>query len=356
MSQASGSGGRSLTDLGRGLARRLARRVAAKLPKMDSVVIENRKEPITDWRVAKAGSIISVQRNPLIGPEAKIFAMGSCFAVEIRKALSDLGFDVLPKYYGIEFDRAVMKLSGLPVRDSINHYDTFTIRQEFERAFAPQEPREEDYWRVDSKVFADAGPEVYQDPARKLVFGRDLEAAFEATRKLDACLQTAVREADVYIITLGLTEVWKNLRNGRYACQAPLKPNPDAAFERSDFASNLANMRRVCGLLREHFPQKKVILTVSPVALRRTFTGRDIVVANMESKSILRTVAGQIEREFDNVLYWPSFEVASRENIFEQDGRHVSAAGVDKIVSAFVAAHCEVQGLAGGDLRSGTVS
>jgi len=218
MSQANGGGGRLLTDLWHRVARRLAREAAARLPKPDGVVIENREEPITDWRLAKAGSIISVHRNPLIGPDAKIFAMGSCFAVEIRKALNDLGFDVLPKYYDIEFDRTVMKLSGLPARDSINHYDTFTIRQEFERAFAPQEPRQEDYWRVDSKVFSDGIAAVYQDPARKLVFGRDLEAAFEATRKLDACLHAGIMEADVYIITLGLTEVWKNLRNGRYAC------------------------------------------------------------------------------------------------------------------------------------------
>jgi len=140
MSQANGGGGRLLTDLWHRVARRLAREAAARLPKPDGVVIENREEPITDWRLAKAGSIISVHRNPLIGPDAKIFAMGSCFAVEIRKALNDLGFDVLPKYYDIEFDRTVMKLSGLPARDSINHYDTFTIRQEFERAFAPQEP------------------------------------------------------------------------------------------------------------------------------------------------------------------------------------------------------------------------
>jgi hypothetical protein len=60
----------------------------------------------------------------------------------------------------------------------------------------------------------------------------------------------------------------------------------------------------------------------------------------MESKSLLRAVAGQITREYDNVIYWPSYEIAMREDMFENDGRHVLKAGVDKIINAFMDAHC----------------
>jgi hypothetical protein len=46
------------------------------------------------------------------------------------------------------------------------------------------------------------------------------------------------------------------------------------------------------------FPERKVIITVSPVALSRTFSDSDVITANTESKSILRAVAGALSRAF----------------------------------------------------------
>jgi hypothetical protein len=163
----------------------------------------------------------------------------------------------------------------------------------------------------------------------------------DLTDKLDGCIAQGILEADIYIITLGLIETWRNKKTGRYLCMAPGREQmDDAEFILSDFQSNLENMRRVCRLVKEHAAGKKIVLTVSPVPLARTYTGRDIVVANMESKSLLRTVAGQIEREFDNVVYWPSYEIAAYEDIYEEDGRHVTKAAVAKIINSFIEAHC----------------
>ena len=75
------------------------------------------------------------------------------------------------------------------------------------------------------------------------------------------------------------------------------------------------------------------MLTVSPVTLEATATDNDVVVANLESKSLLRAVAGQVSREFDNVHYFPSYELAMYYDIFEEDGRHVTREAVARIIA-----------------------
>jgi len=81
------------------------------------------------FKDSERGRRITVGGPRFIGPDTKIFAMGSCFAVEIRRALRQKGLAVYPDYPGITFDPATQMAGRLPERDNINHYDTFVIRQ-----------------------------------------------------------------------------------------------------------------------------------------------------------------------------------------------------------------------------------
>lgn len=300
----------------------------------------------SEWCHSERGTTITVIRKPLISPESKVFAMGSCFAVEIREAFRRRGFQVFPRYYDLKLDSAHEVVGLLPARDNVNHYDTFTIRQEFEQAFGElRTAGPNEFWRIDSPAIRAnvglGGAELYQDPFRRQVFADSLERLAELSARIDDCIRDAIQVADVYVITLGLIEAWRDRATGRHLCCAPpSEKRADCEFVLGDFATNLDNVRRVCSLIATNRPGTRIILTVSPVALRRTFTGRDIIVANMESKSVLRAVAGQIAREFDQVTYWPSYEVGMREDIFEKDGRHVTRQGVEKIVGAFLETHC----------------
>jgi hypothetical protein len=302
--------------------------------------------PNYDWSASNRGSRITFTRQPLIDKAAKVFAMGSCFAVEIRRALHDRGFDVYPKYDDIVFDPATQKLGKLPARDNINHYDTFTIRQEFELAFAGGHYSPKDFVAVPSgskSPFVNPGLEVWQDPYRKRIYAVSPQAIADLSAKIDNCIHQAIHDADLYVVTLGLTEVWRNDKNGRYICQAPGKNivgNRDGfTFECSTYAQNLENVLRVCRLVKDRFPRRKIILTVSPVPLSRTYSGKDIVVANMESKCTLRAVAAEATKLCDNAVYWPSFEIALARDIFEADGRHVRPDGINLIVSEFLKVH-----------------
>ncbi len=63
----------------------------------------------------------------------------------------------------------------------------------------------------------------------------------------------------------------------------------------------------------------------------------------MYSKSVLRAVAGQLATDFDDVDYFPSYELIAghptRATYYESNLRAVSAEGVAAAMSAFVSQH-----------------
>jgi hypothetical protein len=87
------------------------------------------------------------------------------------------------------------------------------------------------------------------------------------------------------------------------------------------------------------FPTKKIVFTVSPVALAETWTGEDVVRANLQSKATLRAAVGQLCWELPDISYWPSFEFAMIGDVFKEDGRHVKASAVEEIVGGFLQIH-----------------
>lgn len=110
-------------------------------------------------------------------------------------------------------------------------------------------------------------------------------------------------------------------------------------FFRSTFQQNLENLKKTYQIIRE-FNQAPIILSVSPVPLYATFSSEDVTVANCLSKSILRAVASELATQYDDVHYFPSFEMVmysmDPKQFMKEDGRHVSDEGVSKIMEYFL--------------------
>jgi hypothetical protein len=88
--------------------------------------------------------------------------------------------------------------------------------------------------------------------------------------------------------------------------------------------------------------QFQMVVTVSPVPLSATFSGQDIVVANMESKSILRAAARALVDRHANVSYFPSYEMvlySAQEKAWRPDRIHVNPELVAHITGRFVASY-----------------
>ena len=313
--------------------------------------VEIVEEPNDDWRRFHLKRSVSIVPAKLFGPSDTFFTIGSCFAEEVRKALTRRGVCCLPDYHRIVFDPQVSVVDTLPEIEHMNYYNTFSIRQEFERAAGEWTQSPDDVWEIPDRVISGGrvkrGPgSIWQDPYRRLTFGATKEALNACIASINSVMSDGIRRADAFIITLGLTEVFVKTDNGLVACQFPGYGRGGGAkttsFHASPFAENLANMERTVTLIRKLNPNAVVVITVSPVPLRRTFTGDDIVVANLRSKATLLAVAHEICSRHSHCRYFPSYGIATAagHDAFQaRDGRHVAPEFVEKIMGAFIKAH-----------------
>jgi len=287
-----------------------------------------------------------LDQHPLLKPGNPIFTMGSCFAAEIRSAFQGLGYTALPYYAAVSYDRKKVFFDTVPYkRDFTPHYDTFVMRQEFEAALGEWPDRDDGYWSVKDKYVNEVMKSdiVYQDPFRKKTYATNLGELQQLASAVTQKIRDGIIASPILVITLGLTEVWRDDATGRYMCRASGSGGGGgegiSTFHQSTFMENYQNVKATLDLLFKNYPDKHVIISVSPVPLERTFSTLDVATANTESKSILRAVAGQICREYkERVHYFPSYDAATAfrlGNVFMPDGRHITKDFANKMVSLF---------------------
>lgn len=232
-----------------------------------------------------------------------ITSMGSCFAREIKTVLLREGYAYLTE----ETDHPASKHAGAAWE---RVYNTFSMRQIFDYTFGEWNPNIR-WWKA-----PESG--VIQDPYRRVILYPDLQAAetdFAAHRE---CSRRVLETARVLILTLGLTEVWRDKEDGSVIC-LPSGPYVNEGgdmsryeFHVSGYEENLDNLRKIHGYLAKRNPECRVVVTVSPVHLWATFrTDVDVIAAGCASKSILRAAADQFARDCPHVVYFPAYEMAT---------------------------------------------
>jgi hypothetical protein len=299
-----------------------------------------------NWKHFHPTRRLSFPTRKIVKPGTRIFTMGSCFAMELRRALGGRGFKMYPDYAAVPYDRSVQVFDKIPERETLAHYDTFSMRQEFEAALGGWADRPSGFWPVTNapanKILG--GEEVYQDPYRKLVYAKTRPLLETLADRVTAAIRDGIERSDVIVLTLGLTEVWRHKLTGRYLCRPPGTGLGGgiglAEFRQSTFLENYQNMRALLDLLFARYPEKEVVISVSPVALEATYSQFDVGTANNESKAILRAVAAQICREYDRIMYFPSYEMATllKLQVYEDDGRHVLRSFADYVIGEFLSA------------------
>jgi len=261
-------------------------------------------------------------RLGLLDKRTPIASMGSCFAREVKDWLVANGYAYVQTAGGPNARH------GSAAWDRV--YNTFCIRQEFERALGAFEPRER-FWRTGGAL---------ADPYRKAVRWADepAMAADLAEHRRTAAL--ALTTAEFVVLTIGVNEIWYAVDDGAVFFQVPPSDVFDPkrhAFRLATVAENTANLHRAHELLRQANPKAQMIVTVSPVPLRATFReDADAVTATFESKATLLVAVRQFVRESQGVHYFPSYEIAlTSPEPFEDDLRHVKREVVGRIMDVF---------------------
>ncbi|MEY8842759.1 GSCFA domain-containing protein, partial [Cribrihabitans sp. XS_ASV171] len=101
----------------------------------------------------------------------------------------------------------------------------------------------------------------------------------------------------------------------------------------------VADMTEFIVLLHQVNPRARIILTVSPVPLIATASGKHVLAATTYSKSVLRVACDMLEQSLPRVMYFPSYEVIlgphARGGYLAEDLRSVREEGVEHVMRLF---------------------
>lgn len=267
----------------------------------------------------------------------RIMTIGSCFAREIEFRLADLGFDLPMRDIVVPPEERVTKVEN----DIISKFTVQSMENELAWASGQTPPAPE-------SLFLQVGEGLWHDP--QLVHNVH-PASLERVAARRAMVQDAFKQlpsCKVVIMTLGLAEAWFDHESGLYLNTAPpnaaIRETPDRfSLDVLDYDDIASSLERIHAILRRFgHPDVKVLITVSPVPFKATFSGGDALVANSYSKAVQRAACQAFVARHDNVDYFPSYEIVTlsdREKVFERDNMHVSNSAVAHIVDQVLAAY-----------------
>ena len=302
------------------------------------------------WRNAVSNSTTLVptglyKKKWPINKTERIATAGSCFAQHIGHHLHRNGFNIMdmePPPLGLNpDDQGKFGFSIYSARYG-NIYTARQLLQLAKEAFGDFTPGE---------IVWSAGDAFY-DALRPGVEPNGLDSKAEVLTHRKYHLER-VREMfetmDLFVFTLGLTEAWLHKSSGTVYPTAPGTIagtyNPEV-YEFKNFCCE-----EICKDLLEfrelvHSKQIKkcrFLLTVSPVPLTATATDNHVMLATVYSKSVLRAAAGELSMGYDDIDYFPSYEIItnpwSSAVYYEGNLRSVKKEGVDIVMNTFLEAH-----------------
>ena len=277
-----------------------------------------------------------------IGRNTSVATFGSCFAQHIGRALRRNGFNWLitePTPSGLNADSARKFNYDVFSARTGNIYTASLFRQWVNWSVGDESIPSE-IWQQGDRYF---------DPFRPNIEPNGFESERELLRSREMAVSAfhdALIQSRVLVFTLGLTESWINTRHGY---EYPMCPGTVAGefdgdqheFLNQDFPFIRDTLSETMQRVRALNPEISFLLTVSPVPLTATKSGNHVLVATTESKSVLRAVAGSLQRVFEFVDYFPSYEIINatpfRGTFFEPNQRNVNPAGVDHVMRMFFA-------------------
>jgi GSCFA family len=271
--------------------------------------------------------------------DEKVFCIGSCFAREIETTMARLGFDVL----SMRADLPPSANRRQEDRRLFNKYTVGAILNELRWALAPdQHP-----YRHDDVLIAVPGDLRWSDHQLRAEELAEPRPEAEALRSAVNRFFARVREAELVVLTLGLSEAWFDNHSGLYLNVAPsehLVRHHPGRFDLHvlDAAQTLQMLAEIDALLRTALgPRLKLLLTVSPVPLSSTFRAQDVLLANSYSKSLLRSCCDAFVHGRPHVRYFPSYECAMLSDpalVWRSDDlRHVAPDFVDYLMASALA-------------------
>jgi hypothetical protein len=270
-----------------------------------------------------------IQKYPIIDKDTAILSAGSCFASGIGRELVSRGFN-----YPIEEPVLDDSLFSNCRWGAI--YNIPSLKQLVLLAKGK--------WKHPQVLWSIRGTQglEYWDPFRENIKYTSLdEAALSRAEHQRACAR-AFAKADVFVITLGMTEAWKMRSENSYFSRCPWRLSPHLV-EPVDMSVSqcVFELETLLAELKEIRPDIKIVVTVSPIPLSATFRvpHSHVVEASCLSKSRLRVAAEEFSgKHRDCVYYFPSYEkvMYCTRDAWATDFRHLRDGVFSGVVDMFM--------------------
>ena len=285
-----------------------------------------------------------------IPANAKIATARSCFSQHISRHLKKNGYNVLdveppppelPKNMHQEFGFSMY---------SARYRNIYTLRQLLQLAQkVPGEWNPKNYiWEKDRKFYDDMRPAVETEG-----LGSPEEVTVHRQHHVSR-VKELFESLDLFIFTLGLTEMWVHKESGTVYPTAPrtlagdfddqLYEFQNAQF--SDIIGDFILFQKVLEKMRCG-KQFKCLLTVSSVPLTATANGKHVLELTAYLQSTLRNVAGQLSTNQAQTDYFPSYEIIANPRMhstaFTDNLRSVRYESVETVMRHFFDEHAAIK-------------
>jgi len=239
--------------------------------------------------------------------KSKILSFGSCFSENIGKKLQRAYFQIDINPFGVLFNPA-----------SIAQNIDLLIEKKF----------------FEEKDLSKNG---------SLYFSFDFDTSFSAT-SAEQCLKTinqrftstaiVLQNADLLFITFGTAWIFELKSTGKTVANCHKLPAENFTRRRLTVDKIVFIYKKLFLKLKNINPNLHIILTVSPIR-----HSKDGFHENNLSKAILLLAAEQLEKEFENVSYFPAYEIVMDElrdyRFYAADMLHPSESAVNYIWEKF---------------------
>ena len=240
-----------------------------------------------------------------------VLTMGSCFANAVGSRLANFKFQTLINPFGTVYNPVSLHtLLQLAVQKQELPANSFLQRDEVHYNY-----------HLHSSFSSIQKEELTQQ----------IQATLENTRNF-------LTKTDVLMITYGTAWVYELKDTGEIVANCHKQPTSLFTKRLLSQQEVVDSFRTLCSLLQDIRPNLRIILTLSPVRHIK-----DTLELNSVSKSILRSTCHQLSTEFNNVEYFPAYEILLDDlrdyRFYKSDMLHPSGEAEGYIWSKFTSAY-----------------
>lgn len=236
-----------------------------------------------------------------------LLTAGSCFAQAIGSRLEANKFQALTNPFGVIFNPlSVFRLLHYVVKEQLPAEETYLQREgiffnyDFHSQFASRD---------------------------RMALQENIRLSLQQSRKV-------LEKADYLLLTLGTAMVYRHRESGQTVANCHKMPADTFNKQLLDAGEICREFDKLYASLKEFNPKLKIIVTVSPVRHIK-----DTLEMNNVSKSVLRLVTYQLENQYQDLEYFPSYELMLDDlrdyRFYERDMLHPTAQAEDYIWDRF---------------------